>query len=336
MSSTSALSRAVMKKNSVPKLLELCYKKLISHKHRRSCAYVLVKTINELRSLEEANPHLMDEDMELWKDHFIRDQPNLSRKFVDSDKKDWPSALEKLRQSKKQHDRQKEEKKIKIIPGLHDPSSNRKNDYYRPIFKQQESITPANSQVTLKNNLRHEPYPVAAISSQRRANSVLPNNRAHSHVNSRITNSAPSRTSHMDLSGRTRPINSRVTNSSVQPHRTVNTVPIAQTRKPASSASIHSSKSSAHIPRNRNANDGVNRRTLDSRTSHSVTKASSRSSLTASTKVIPRTTKSSDNSHIIKTKLDVRQQLYSKNRCDIQNAKTATIKSSKQHLKPKK
>ncbi|CAG8685149.1 2218_t:CDS:2 [Cetraspora pellucida] len=325
MSSTSVLSRAVMKKSSVPKLLELCYKKLISHKHLLykvgKAPYYLLKRVlrhctpDELRSLEKANPHLMDEDMELWKDHFIRDQPNLSRKFVDSDNKDWrqlywrskeeqaerlASALEKLRQSKKQHDRQKEEKKIKILPGWQKLTPLQKlrrnyerSDYYRPVFKQQESITSANSQVALKNNLRHEPYPTVG------------------------------------------PINSRVTSSSatsVQHHRTMNT---AQTRKPVSSASIHSNKSSAHIQQNRNVNGGIIRRTLDSRSSISVTKPNSRSTLAASTKVIAKTTKSSDNSHVIKTKLDVRQQLYPKNRCDIQNAKTTTIKSSK-HLKPKR
>ncbi|CAG8791998.1 31336_t:CDS:2 [Gigaspora margarita] len=390
MSSTSALSRSVTKKSSFPKLLELCYKKLISHKHRKFCVgkapYYLLKPVlrhctpDELRNLEEANPHLMDEDMELWRDHFVRDNSNPSKRIVDPDDEDWRQLywVVQLDRSFTVLGWQK------MTPLQKLRRNHEKNDYYRPVFKQESStIRRGSDQIGLKNNLRHEPYPsVGAVASQRRVNAVIPNNNSYSSVNSRITNSAPSRRSYMDSNSRTGPIrsahssaipeNSRITkstaNSFVQSRKTVNTAPIAQTRKPSSNSSIYLNKASAPIPQNRRINDTAIRQTLSrsptsvtkaaktssklaaSRTSIPVTKetkfksgstlGASRTSIpatTASTKVDAKknTTKLSDKSHVIRTKSDVRQKLYSKTHYDIQNDKDATIKSSK-HLKSKR
>jgi len=183
----------------------------------------------------------------------------------------------------------------------------------------------------------------------------------------------------MDSNGRTGTIrsahsseSSRITKSTassfVQSRKTVNTAPIAQTRKPSSNSSIYLNKASAPIPQNRRINDTAIRQTLSrsptsvtkaaktssklaaSRTSIPVTKetkfksgstlGASRTSIpatTASTKVDAKknTTKLSDKSHVIRTKSDVRQKLYSKTHYDIQNDKDDTIKSSK-HLKSKR
>ncbi|CAG8735392.1 8748_t:CDS:2 [Dentiscutata erythropus] len=299
MSSTSALSRAVTKKG-VPRLLQLCYKKLISHKHLLykvgKAPYYLLKRVlrhctpDELRNLEEANPHLMDEDMELWKDHYIRAHPNSSRSVIDSDNEDWRQLY--WRSKEEQAERLASWQKMTPLQKLR--RSHEKNDYYRPAFKQQESSTirPRSDQIGLKNNLRHEPYPtVGAVTSQRKGNSVVPNNNYYSSVNSRITNSVPSRRSHMDSGSRTGPIRSAAVPES---SRITKSAALAASRTP--------------IP---------------------VT--------TASNRVVAKknTTKSSDSSHVIKTKSDVRQKVYPKTSYDIQNAKTATIKSSK-HLKPKR
>ncbi|CAG8515489.1 2653_t:CDS:2 [Dentiscutata heterogama] len=300
MSSKSALSRAVTKKG-VPRLLEFCYKKLISHKHLGKAPYYLLKRVlrhctpDELRNLEEANPHLMDEDMELWKDHYIRAHPNSSRNIIDSDNEDWRQLY--WRSKEEQEERLASWQKMTPLQKLR--RNYEKNDYYRPVFKQQESSTirprsdqvvpnnrpvfkqqasstirPRSDQIGLKNNLRHEPYPTVGT-SQRKGNSVVPNN--NSKPNSRPT-LASSRTS----------------------------IPVTKATKAKSGSTLAASRTP--IP---------------------ITAASNR--------VVTKknTTKPSDNSHVIKTKSDVRQKLYPKTHYDIQNAKTATIKSSK-HLKPKR
>ncbi|RIB08878.1 RNA polymerase II transcription factor SIII subunit A-domain-containing protein [Gigaspora rosea] len=383
MSSTSALNRTVTKKSSLPKLLELCYKKLISHKHLLykvgKAPYYLLKPVlrhctpDELRNLEEANPHIMDEDMELWRDHYVRDNSNPSRRIVDPDDEDWrqlywrskeeqasrlANALEKLRQSKKQHDRQKEEKKIKILPGLHDPSRKRnltgwqkmtplqklrrnyeKNDYYRPAFKQESStIRTGSNQIGLKNNLRHEPYPtVGAVAPQRRVNAIVTNNNMYKN-----TTQDASRTS--------------------VPAKTASTKVVAKnnTTKLSDNSHVYRKQESSTIRTGSNQiglknnlrrepyptvgavapQRRVNAIVSNNNMYTNSTLAASRTSVpakTASTKVVAKknTTKLSDNSHVIRTKSDVRQKLYSKSHYDIQNDKAATIKSSK-HLKSKR
>ncbi|CAG8626416.1 13260_t:CDS:2 [Gigaspora rosea] len=340
MSSTSALNRTVTKKSSLPKLLELCYKKLISHKHLLykvgKAPYYLLKPVlrhctpDELRNLEEANPHIMDEDMELWRDHYVRDNSNPSRRIVDPDDEDWRqlywrsftvlgwqkmTPLQKLRRNYE------------------------KNDYYRPAFKQESStIRTGSNQIGLKNNLRHEPYPtVGAVAPQRRVNAIVPNNNMYMNP-------------------------TRVASRTSVPAKTASTKVVAKnnTTKLSDNSHVYRKQESSTIRTGSNQiglknnlrrepyptvgavapQRRVNAIVSNNNMYTNSTLAASRTSVpakTASTKVVAKknTTKLSDNSHVIRTKSDVRQKLYSKSHYDIQNDKAATIKSSK-HLKSKR